>query len=89
MKKIISLIAFVILVISCNSARIYDEETYIVGFNDGTYIECIGYDIKYAGGNDMFIKTLDGQQFFDKSQVKFIYIKRDKDSGYEFERISK
>lgn len=89
MKRIIIFISTILLIVSCNSARIYDHETYIIGFNNGTYIECVGYDVSVGYDNEYIIKSLDGHQFFDKSQVKFIYIKRDKDNGYEFERIQK
>ena len=67
----------IFLIASCNSARIYDNETYIIGFHDGIYIECVGYSVDVGLGNEYIVKNLDGNQFFDKSKVKFIYIKTD------------
>lgn len=87
MKRIIIFISTILLIVSCNSARIYDRETYIVGFNDGTYIECVGYDVSVGYDNEYIIKSLDGHQFFDKSKVKFIYIKNEDEN--KFERIQK
>ena len=77
MKKLIILMLSIFLIASCNSARIYDTETYIIGFHDGTYIECVGYSVEVGLGNEYIVKNLNGNQFFDKSKVKFIYMKTD------------
>lgn len=77
MKRIIIFISTILLIVSCNSARIYDTETYIIGFHDGTYIECVGYSVDVGLDNEYIVKNLDGNQFFDKSKVKFIYMKTD------------
>lgn len=71
----------IFLIASCNSARIYDTETYIIGFQDGTYIECVGYSVEVGLSNEYIVKNLDGNQFFDKSKVKFIYMKTDDTSN--------
>jgi len=79
MKKIIIWMLSILLIASCNSARIYDVETYIVAFKDGTFVtvdayNCMSHEDSYE------LRNLDGNQFFDKEQVKFIYIKNDKES---------
>ena len=61
----------IFLIASCNSAKVYDQETYIIGFHDGTYIECVGYSVEVGLGNEYIVKNL------DKSKVKFIYMKTD------------
>lgn len=69
----------IILIASCNSAPIYNVETYIVGFNDGTFVTVQAYTC--TSREDSYeLRNLDGNQFFDKEQVKFIYIKNDKES---------
>lgn len=77
MKKIIIWMLSILLIVSCHSAKIYDQETYIIGFHDGTYIECVGYSVEVGLSNEYIVKNLDGNQFFDKSKVKFIYMKTD------------
>ena len=55
MKKLIILMLSIFLIASCNSARIYDTETYIIGFHDGTYIECVGYSVEVGLGNECLL----------------------------------
>lgn len=79
MKKIIIWMLSILLIASCNSARIYDAEAYIVAFKDGTFVTVTAYDC--VSHKDSYeLRNLDGSQFFNKDQVKFIYIKNDKES---------
>lgn len=77
MKKIIIWMLSILLIASCNSTRMYDTKTCIIGFYDGTYIECVGYSVEIGLGDEYIVKNINGNQFFDKSKVKFIYIKTD------------
>lgn len=82
MKKLLIFLMCLIMT-SCGEPM---ENTYLIGFNDGTYIEIVADNCSYNEFCHTYnFKSSHGNQFIPRDNVKFIYIKRDG----EFEELSK